>query len=148
MRATPPAVGGGVPPTEQLGSVSEGNRASGSRVEHEPNASLVYATPPEDPVYGPMTRDESVLANASVLSGAGLNGPAGPGLSAAGVAGAGVAGTGAPGAGPGPVVTGAGPGTGGPGVGAQGAGGTVTMSGTDMAAMSVPDIVTVPGGVT
>ena len=70
---------GSAPPTTALGALSEGDRASISRVA--PNASLVHATLP---AYGSLTQDESVRANASVLSGAGLNGPAGPGAGATG----------------------------------------------------------------
>ena len=94
-----PVTGTGAPPTTALGALSEGDRASGSRVE--PDASLVHAT------LGSPMQDGNVRANASVLSGAGLDGPAGPGVGATGVTGAANA------AGAAPAVTGSGPAAGG-----------------------------------
>ena len=126
-----PVMGTGAPPTTALGALSEGDRASGSRVE--PDASLVHAT------LGSPMQDGNVRANASVLSGAGLDGPAGPGVGATGVTGAanaaGAAPAGAAPAGAAPVVTGSGLAAGGQGGHAQGANGTVTMSGADMATL-------------
>ena len=102
---TAPVVGSVVPPTGQLHDLSEGDRASGLRVE--PNASLAHAILP---VFGSVTRGEGVNANTGGLSGAGLSAPAGPDVGAAGVAGTGAAD--APGDGPDPDARGQGPGTG------------------------------------
>jgi len=71
-------VGGVVPSPEHLKTLTEGDRASGARVE--PVASHVHF------LCSGITRDDRVRVNTNILNGAGLNGTACPGVGAGGVA--------------------------------------------------------------